>query len=200
MRPIGFGLAIHAAAAICASVAIVFPVSAAAPGEETIAALGAILPAQAGNKACFTRVYDADHKRAHPRQRITAMTFLLRVETRDPKEVQSEKPSDLFYYVFAMSVKRRGDKGLLRTAGDCSAFDAISCVVDCDGGGLTLDKMPPANSLMVRLNEEGIVMYHDCDGEDKQAVLVKPGADDKVFRLEKTSDAVCRALDEHYYK
>ena len=23
-------------------------------------------------------------------------------------------------------------------------------------------------------------MYHDCDGEDDQAVLVKPGTDDKV--------------------
>jgi len=191
---------IHAAAAICAGVMTLAPVCATGSNDDTFAALGAILPAQAGNKACFARVYDREHMRAHPRQRIAAMTFLLRVEAYDPKEVHSEKPADRFYYVFAMSVQRRGEKGLLRTAGDCSAFDTISCVVDCDGGGLTLDKMPPAASLMVRLNDEGIVMYHDCDGEDKRAVLVKPGTDDKVFRLEKTSDQACRALDEHYYK
>lgn len=196
MRSVG----IYSAATICAAIAIVAPVSATGVNDETIAALGAMLPAQAGNKACFARAYGTEHMSAHPRQRIAAMTFLLRVEAYDPKEVRSEKPADRFYYVFAMSVKRRGEKGILRTAGDCSAFNSISCVVDCDGGGLTLEKLPPAGGLMVRIDEEGIVMYHDCDGEDKEAVLVKPGADDKVFRLEKTSDEACRALDEHYYK
>ncbi len=72
-------------------------------------------------------------------------------------------------------------------------------MVDCDGGGLTLDQAPPAGSLIVRLHVEGIVMYHDCD-EDNMAVLGKPGRDDKVFRLEKTSDNACRALHDHYFK
>jgi hypothetical protein len=67
-------------------------------------------------------------------------------------------------------------------------------VVDCDGGKVTLDKMPPANSLIVRLSDDGIRMFHDCD--DEQGVQVKPGADDKVFRLDKAANEACRVLDE----
>ena len=171
----------------------------AAPETPGFAALRIFLPAQPGNKACYVRSYDAAHLRARPHQRIRAMTFLLEVQAY-PEAKNAEQPQDRFYYVFVMSVARRGEKGLLRTAGDCMTVDGISCVVDCDGGGLSHDQTPPAGSLIVRLYEEGIVMYHDCDGEDDQAVLVKPGTDDKMFRLEKTSDNACRALHDHYFK
>ncbi len=171
----------------------------AAPEMAAFAALRIFLPAQPGNKACYVRSYDAAHLRAHPHQRITAMTFLLEVQAY-PDVKNAEQPQDRFYYAFAMSVARRGEKGLLRTAGDCMTVDGISCVVDCDGGGLSLDQAPPADSLIVRLHDDGIVMYHDCDGEDIEAVLVKPGSDDKVFRLENTSDNACRALHDNYFE
>jgi hypothetical protein len=167
---------------------------AATPETPGFTALNAMLPAQPGNKACYVRSYDAKHLRAHPHQRITAMKFLLRVGAYDPKPEKAEQPFDLFYYMFAMSVARRGDKRLLHTSGDCMGGEGISCVVDCDGGGVTLDKMPPAGSLIVRLNDDGIRMFHDCDEE--QGVLVKGGADDKVFRLDKTTNDACEALDE----
>jgi hypothetical protein len=96
--------------------------------------------------------------------------------------------------MFSMSVARRGDKRLLRTSGDCMVNDEISCVVDCDGGSVALDKMPPAGSLIVRLNDNGIRMFHDCD--DEQGILVSAGADDKVFRLDKTAIDACKALDD----
>jgi hypothetical protein len=66
-------------------------------------------------------------------------------------------------------------------------------VVDCDGGSVALDKMPPANSLIVRLSDNGITMFHDCD--EGKGVLVKAGADDKVFRLDKTANDACRILE-----
>jgi hypothetical protein len=58
--------------------------------------------------------------------------------------------------------------------------------------------MPPANSLIVRLNNDsGNTMYHDCEGdENKGAVVVRAGADDKVFRLDKVAADVCKALDD----
>ena len=167
---------------------------AATPETPGFTALNAMLPALQGNKACYVRSYDAMHLREHPRQRIAAMKFLLRVGAYDPKPKNAEQPSDLFYYMFAMSVARHGDKRLLHTSGDCMGGEGISCVVDCDGGGVTLDKMPPAGSLIVRLNDDGIRMFHDCDEE--QGVLVKGGADDKVFRLDKTTNDACKALDE----
>jgi len=155
-------------------------------------ALSAILPTQAGNKACYVRNYDAAHLRAHPQQRITSMKFLLAVEAY-PEPTKKERPQDLYYYTFAMQVARRGDKKLLHTAGDCMAYGQINCVVDCDGGSVSLDSMPPANSLIVRISEEGVRMFHDCDEEE--GILVVPGKDDKVFRLDKTSMDACKALE-----
>jgi len=167
---------------------------AAADNDPATAALNSLLAPQPGNRACYVRSYDAARLRAHPHQRITAMKFLLGVEAYDPKPAAATKPEDLFYYTFAMSVSRRGDKRLLRTFGDCMGGDRISCVVDCDGGGVTLDKMPPAGSLIVRLDDNGIRMFHDCDEEE--GVLVKAGADDRVFRLDKAANDACRALDQ----
>jgi hypothetical protein len=169
---------------------------ATAQSESRIAALIPILAPEPGNKACYSRAYDAAHMKAHPQQRITAMKFLLSVAAYDPKPADATKPEDLYYYTFAMSVTRRGDKRLLHAAGDCNSGDNILCAVDCDGGSVTLDKMPPANSLIVRLNNEnGITMFHDCD-EGKGAVVVKAGADDKVFRLDKATAAMCKSLED----
>jgi len=166
---------------------------AAAASDPATTALNSLLAPEPGNKACYVRSYDAVHLRTHPRQRVTAMKFLLAIEAYDPKPAAATTPQDLYYYTFGMSVSRRGDKRLLRTSGDCMGGDVISCVVDCDGGGVTLDAMPPAGSLIVRLNDNGIRMFHDCDEED--GVLVKPGADDKVFRLDKVASDACRALE-----
>jgi hypothetical protein len=161
-----------------------------------ISALIPILAPQAGNKVCYSRAYDAAHMKAHPQQRITAMKFLLSVAAYDPKPADAATPEDLYYYTFAMSVSRRGDKRLLRTSGDCNGSDNILCAVDCDGGSVTLDKMLPANSLIVRLNNvNGITMFHDCD-EGKGAVVVKAGADDKVFRLDKVAADACQSLED----
>ncbi len=167
--------------------------SAAAQPAPGVAALMTLLAPQPGNKACYVRSYDAAHLRAHPKQRITAMKFLLSVEAYDPKPAAAAKLEELYHYTFSMSVARRGDKRLLRTSGGCSGGDAILCAVDCDGGSVTLDKMPPANSLIVRLNDHGIQMFHDCDGAP--AVLVKAGEDDKVFRLNKAANNACRILE-----
>ena len=167
---------------------------AAAETAPGISALAPLLAPQKGNKACYVRSYDAAHLRVHPRQRITAVKFLLGVSEYDPKPANAKAPEDLVYYIFSMSVTRRGERRLLRTSGDCFGGDTISCVVDCDGGSVALDKMPPANTLIVRLSDNGIRMFHDCD--DEQGVLVKAGADDKVFRLDKTANEACRVLEE----
>jgi hypothetical protein len=175
-----------------ALIAVCGPAAAeAGPGFSAIATL---LSPEPGNKACYVRSYDAAHLRVHPHQRITAMKFLLGVQAYDPKPATATRPDELVYYTFSMSVARRGDKRLLRTSGDCMTAEGISCVVDCDGGGLALDKMPPAGSLIVRLSDDGIRMFHDCD--DEQGVQVKPSLDDKVFRLSKTSNEACKMLDQ----
>jgi hypothetical protein len=93
--------------------------SAAAEPAPGVAALMTLLAPQPGSKACYVRSYDGAHLRAHPKQRITAMKFLLGVKGYDPKPAGATNPEDLYYYTFSMSVARRGDKRLLRTSGDC---------------------------------------------------------------------------------
>jgi hypothetical protein len=188
MRLTSIGFSIGAMAWVLACAAAL----SATPEMPGFAALNALLPAQPGNKACYVRSYDTAHLRVHPRQRIIAMKFLLGVEAYDPKPAKAERADELYYYTFSMSVSRRGDKRLLRTSGDCMGGETISCVVDCDGGSVALDKLPPAGSLILRLNNDGIRMFHDCD--DEQGVLIKGGADDKVFRLDKAANDACRAL------
>jgi hypothetical protein len=183
MRPMSIGM-IVGASALAASAHL-----ALAQNQPSNAALLAILAPQPGNKACYARRYDAAHLRQHPRQRITAMTFRLAVEAYDPPSEKAERSEDKVYYTFSMTVNRRGDKRRLYTAGDCNGGDEILCAVDCDGGSVTLDKMPPADTLIVRLDDNGIVMFHDCD--EGEGIPVKAGADDKVFRLSKAADNLC---------
>jgi hypothetical protein len=190
MRSEFIGSTIGALAALLASAGS--PVGAReGPGN---AALISLLAPQIGNRACYARRYDAAHLRANPRQRITAMTFLLNVEAYDEKEVKDERPEDKVYYVFAMSVARRGEKRLLDSSGECYGSDEISCVDDCDGGHVTLDKMSSADTLIVRLNEDGVRMFHDCD--DQEGVLVTSGVEDRAFRIGKAPANACRALQE----
>jgi hypothetical protein len=155
--------------------------------------LADLVAPQAGNKACFARTYDAAHLREHPKQRVTAVSFLLRAQAYD-ESARSWGLEKALYYSFAMSVQRRGDKRRLRTGGDCMEGEGISCAVDCDGGGVTLEKAAQGDSLLVRLMEPGgILMFSDCDGA---GVWLKPGADDKVFRLDKAAASVCEALEK----
>ncbi len=92
-------------------------------------------------------------------------------------------------YQFAMAVKRRGDKQAIRTVGDCSGGVGVHCVVDCDGGGVDVEKMPTGDVLLLRLLEVGI----RCDEE---GVMVTPGVDDKAFQVNKAPPQTCTALEK----
>jgi hypothetical protein len=184
----------RASSGLAAGVAALVLIGAPASGRELdMSALTALLAPRPGNQACYVRSYDAAHLRAHPHQRITTMTFLLAVKPYDPP-VKSGRPEDRVYYTFDMTVLRRGDKRRLYTAGDCMGGEGIFCAVDCDGGGVALDKLPPAGALVVRLNKDGIRMFHDCDEEE--GVLVTGGQDDKVFRLSKAPDKDCPTMEQ----
>src|SRR6516225_12027393 len=70
-----------------------------------------ILPAEPGRKACWYRVYDAKLLAAHPRQKVTELTFFLRVSGYDAGGAYVFKNPDHIYYNFALSLKRRGPWG-----------------------------------------------------------------------------------------
>ena len=116
-----------------------------------------------GKTACFGRSYDARHLHDHPRQTVAEMTLLLRVEGLDAKGERVTMNPDRIRYLFALAVKRRGDKAPLMTAGECSGDREAECAVDCDGGAVFIETSADGAGVMVRLREEGIGFGADCD-------------------------------------
>ena len=153
-----------------------------------------ILPADPGRKACWYRVYDAKLLASHPRQKVTELTFFLRVAGYDAGGAYVFKNPDHIYYNFALSLKRRGDKRTLTTSGDCLGEKTIDCSVDCDRGGVTIDRPSPSDGLSISLNVKGIAFGGNC--ETTTGTWVRPGADDKVFNLDPAPMEACKTLEK----
>jgi hypothetical protein len=158
-------------------------------------ALAQILPAEAGRKGCWRRVYDAAHLASHPRQSVAEMTFFLRVKAYDAKGNEVARNPDHLFYNFALGVKRRGEAKARVTSGDCSGEAAMQCVVDCDGGGAMIERAPKCDGLVLKLEGEGIAFGNDCD--TFRGTFLAPGADDKIFLLEAQPIAACTALERN---
>src|SRR5262249_51222380 len=161
------------------------------------AKLAELLPAEPGRKACYVRGYDAAHLRDHPKQCVTSVTFFLRVVGLDANGDKffalRAEPYDRIQYEHVIALTRRGTKRKLSAGGYCSGDVTAQCAVECDAGGLTLEKAG-ADALLIRLLDEGIEFDNDCDGG--KGTRVKPGADDRVFRVDKVSLDLCRALEK----
>jgi len=160
------------------------------------AKLAELLPAEPGRKACYARTYDAAHLRDHPKQRVTSVTFFLRVVGLDASGdkffAPRAEPYDRIQYEHVIALTRRGAKRKLSTSGYCSGDVTAQCVVECDAGGMTLEKAGEA--LLIRLLDDGIEFDNDCDGS--KGTRVKPGADDNVFHVNKVSLDLCRELEK----
>jgi hypothetical protein len=156
------------------------------------ATLAKLLPPDPGAKLCYARSYDAAHLKQHPKQTVTEVTFFMRVVGYDHGGGYVVRNPDHIGYQFAMAVKRRAGKPL-RTAGDCSGGTGVHCVVDCDGGGVNVEKLAAGEDLMLRLLEGGIRMHGDCDGA---GVMVGAKSDDKAFQVSKAPVQACAALEK----
>jgi hypothetical protein len=157
-----------------------------------------------GQEACYGRVYDAAHLKKHPKQRVTAF-HLFRDFTPDPNmEMPPENHQALIdsdgeggIRVTAY-VRFRDRPGLFyngMVCGGASEGGKVRCGIECDGGGFTVKGT--GKSLL--LENEGFVVVGGCgasEDEAEQADFVKPGADDKVFRLDPVPVAQCRALED----
>lgn len=157
-----------------------------------------------GQEACFGRVYDAAHLKAHPRQRVTAF-HLFRDFTPDPNKETPQETRDTL-------VAEDGDGGLRVTAfvrfrdrpglffnglhcGRSTDGSRVRCGIECDGGGFFVK----GSGKSLVLENQGFVVIGGCgasEDEAEQADFVKPGADDKLFRLDPLPVAQCRTLED----
>jgi hypothetical protein len=183
-------------------IVIAVAVSGAASAQDRTSPLPEHLPL--GQEACFGRVYDAAHLKKHPKQRVTAF-HLFRDFTPDPNK---ETPEDSREKLVADD----GDGGIHVTAyvrfrdrpglffnglscGPSSDGKKVHCGIECDGGGF----YAKGSGKSLLLENQGFVVIGGCGASEDEAEMadfVKPGADDKVFRLDPLPVAQCRALED----
>lgn len=141
--------------------------------------------------ACFTRRYDAGHMARHPKQKVAAMKLLVTVG-HPPEE--SSTP-----YSFRLGFKYRHRKGEWDSSGACHAVQSkdtedevrLACSVDCDGGGIQIGLGKTADATRVRLERVRIWQNSRPDDEGQE---LSAGADDKIFRLDRTDMKECEML------
>jgi hypothetical protein len=197
-------LVAFAVGALLASISLA-RVQAASPLDDLIAPKG-------GNSACFSRVYDADHLRKNPRQKITAMTVWLGYAP------DVKGGPDL-----GIAISRRGDSDPLFAQGGCvwderanrdtSDRRMISEFKKEAGAGCMMLARPDVFD--VSSAEEGGFLILDR-GKDKNTMLVYPGAglvmvkridlakqldidfgiEDRVFLLSRADAKVCDFLNQ----
>jgi hypothetical protein len=142
--------------------------------------------------ACFVRHYDADHLARHPKQKVSAMQLLVTAELAPEDKTLG--------YSFRLGVKYRHRPGDFDSSGYCNhavAEDAgadirLGCGVDCEGGGINVALSKDDKSAVIRLERITIWRRNKPDDEAGDALLA--GADDKIFRLDRTDSRDCAAL------
>jgi hypothetical protein len=168
-----------------------------------------------GKTACFTRIYDPAHLRAHPKQKTTAVAVWLTYQ-------MPPGATDAILGV-GLSVTQRGDSVPFFAQGGC-AWDAGAnrdtsnrriilelnkdegggCMMTTrpdvfdvqnaeEGGYLILDRGKDDNSLMVYLG--GLLVMVKRADRAKQ-VDVSFDAEDHVFLLRRADSKVCAAIED----
>ncbi len=162
-------------------------------------------PLHAKNYACFVRRYDAEHLAQHPLQKVSVMKLLITAE-QVPDEPVLE-------YSFRLGVNFRDRPGNFDSSGDCGRAPSIkgpdddtppedrvmlpdgidfSCGVDCDGGGITVNLAHKDAAVIVKL--ERVRIWKGKNPDEAAESSLQGGADDKVFRLDRTSLNDCAEL------
>jgi hypothetical protein len=138
---------------------------------------------------CFSRVYDTVHLAQHPRQNVRTMLLLVR------GNIEESTPS----YELRVSVTFRKSGSHFESSGSCgSSHDAdksgtgiAHCGVDCDGGQIDVS-VKDEKSVLLSIPEGARFWRAGSDNDTDQRKRF--GADDKVFRLEKTALTQCLGL------
>jgi hypothetical protein len=185
------------------------PAKAATPLDDLIE------PA-AGKQACFIRIYDHPHLKAHPKQKTRAIVVWMKYDA-----IGGGVPG--VSLAVSLAITQRGDPATLYSQGGCEwsatanrntsdnrliaayprdagavclqsarpdVFEVLSAE---EGGNLILDRGRDRDTLMVYL-DDGLMMV-------KRANRARPlnisfGADDRVFMLRRTDLKNCAVVEE----
>ena len=167
-----------------------------------------ILAPKDGASVCFRRVYDAAHLKRIPRQQTVEALLSFRYQGNDGAHIES------------ILLKQRAPRPDLVFAGGCD-WNATGANIDTSGNRIlgSFRKKSGYDCIVVTSPgsaEEGGYFLIDLAADGKSAMLhldspiapwqggregdharhVELGRDDRVFRLERTDAAACRALED----
>jgi hypothetical protein len=156
------------------------------------------------DRLCFERRYNAAHLAKHPDQLVTSMALALDPYgpvARNNPTMDEGRIKVSFDFKIAMTM--RGNKNLYVQMGYVKNSDGkYQGVVECDGGGFILQKIPSGVLLSIGLGpgyNQSIRMAIVPDpcgesGRINNSVGVERGKDDHTFRLDAVSAQVCSRL------
>lgn len=142
--------------------------------------------------ACFVRRYDAEHLARHPKQKVAAMKLLVSAEI-DEEDKQ-------LHNSFRLGFRYRHRSGDFDSSGSChhvvftkdGGEVRLGCGVDCEGGGIGVALSKDDKSAIVRLARIRVWQNNKPDDDAKQSLVA--GADDGIFRLDRTDNRECASL------
>jgi len=175
-----------------------------------------LIKPELNSTACFTRVYDAAHLRAHPKQKTAAITVWMKYENFGGTPPVTG-------LAISLAVKQQGDPAAMYSQGGCdyqktanrdtsdhvliktypkeAGFicmqsarpDVFAAVSAEEGGYLILDRGKGRDTLMVYLGDILIMVKR---GNRGKPIDMEFGADDRVFLLRRTDMKDCAAVEE----
>ena len=142
--------------------------------------------------ACFVRRYDAEHLARHPKQKVASMKLLISAEL--------DKEDKELHHSFRLGFLYRHRSGDFDSSGSCNhavftrngSEVRLGCGVDCDGGGIGVALSKDDKSAIVRLERVRVWQNNKPDDEAEHALV--GGADDRIFRLDRTDTSECASL------
>ncbi len=195
---------------LCAATAVLAPFPAFADDQQADSDFAKRMFAGTATKpkayACFIRRYDAQHLAQHPLQKVSVMKLLITAE---------KMPDDkVLEYSFRLGVNYRDRPGDFDSSGECGHAPTLKtpdntdippedrvtvpagidfeCDVDCDGGGISVNLANNDGSVIVKLDR--IRIWKGNSPNAAAAGALQGGADDKVFRLDRTGLNECGSL------
>ncbi len=144
--------------------------------------------------ACFRRVYEAQHLKQHPQQDVRTMTLLVTGDVSDPHAPGYSVGIDVNFRKSGTHFETYGSCGAISADGAGTAANAVNCGVDCDGGEIDV-KLKDDKTVLVSIPEGARVWDASSDDDEEPAEgRGHFGADDKLFRLDRTALTDCLSL------
>lgn len=150
------------------------------------AELSDLVPVRDGAAACWSRIYDAAHLKAHPDQQVEAMGFAISYAAET-----TEYPEQYNFQIEARM--RNGDVG--HNSGPCYKSEGqIICGVECDGGYVVVEPREQGGVLLDLETSGYIWLSGGCgvdDAEEGEGFALESGKDDKEFLLRPMKAGSC---------